>query len=331
MNKFKSPPPVKALRSSPLLLRSLRPDFRLQGYWSNLLDKLNLKALGTNYYPLCEVPGGGLQPGLQLLRECPTLLLGCDVHHAAPGSSRPSYGALVGTVDKFFSSHYTEVRAMTGRQECIPVDDMESMVREQLQAFYRYNGIPPQRIICYRDGVAHNQFEEVHEVEIHAIERACHAIEQGYQPQIVFIVEQKGGGARFFANENGRVPGQQMGNQPPLTVVDTVVVDESTFSFHLTPHHGMKGTSRGNLYSVLRNDPNLSSDDLQRFTSQLCHLFQRCKKIVSKVAPNYNAHLAAEMWGLKEERESFSDTASVSSDAAACDVHERLKTRLFYT
>ena len=185
-------------------MRSLRPDFRLQGYWSNLLDKLNLKALGTNYYPLCEGPGGGLEPGLQLLRACPTLLLGCDVHHAAPGSSRPSYGALVGKMDKFFSSHYTEVRAMTSRQECIPVDDMESMVREQLQAFYRYNRIPPQRIICYRDGVAHNQAEEVHEVEIHAIERACHAIERGYQPEIVFIVEQKGGGALLCEREWAR-------------------------------------------------------------------------------------------------------------------------------
>ena len=48
------------------------------------------------------------------------------------------------------------------------------------------------------------------------------------------------------------------------------------------------------------------------------------------MAPTYQAHLLAELWGLKEERpDAMSDTASVSSDVA-CEVHERLKRRPFY-
>ena len=37
------------------------------------------------------------------------------------------------------------------------------MVVNQLRNFYHVNNnIAPERIICFRDGVAHNMFEQVH-------------------------------------------------------------------------------------------------------------------------------------------------------------------------
>ena len=107
-------------------------------------------------------------------------------------------------------------------------------------------------------------------------------------------------------------------------------MDEHTFETAAVTHHGLKGTSRPTYYHVLRNDARLTSDEVENFTWQLCHMFARCTKLVSQVAPTYMAHLAAEMWGLKEERpDANSDTASVSSDGA-CDVHDELKRRPFY-
>jgi len=303
------------------------------GYFENLLNKMNLKAGGVNYFPTHE-DRGGLQPGLGLLCQAPTLLLGIDVHHAAPRSQKPSYAAVVGTMDRDYQEHWTEVRQQReARQECIDVDDMVPMVRAQLQRFYEFNVRPPDRIIVFRDGVAHNQFEMVHRKEIYAIERAC--VEVGgpdYKPAIVFILEQKRNGARFFSTgPNGKVLDEQMGNGVPGTVIDTIIVDDHTFDYYFISHHGLKGTSRPTHYHVLRDDVSFaSSDDLQRFTWELCHMFSRCQKLVSQVAPTYMAHLAAEMWGLKEEKPDLnSDTASVSSDGA-CDLHDRLKRRPFY-
>ena len=49
---------------------------------------------------------------------------------------------------------------MKSRQECFDFEAMVHMVTGQLRAFLEYNNVPPGRIICYRDGVAHDQFEQ---------------------------------------------------------------------------------------------------------------------------------------------------------------------------
>ena len=69
------------------------------------LNKVNLKLGGVNYLPTQSSGsfdgGRGAQPerGLALMMAKPTLLLGCDVHHPSPNSKKPSYAAVVGTLD----------------------------------------------------------------------------------------------------------------------------------------------------------------------------------------------------------------------------------------
>ena len=55
----------------------------------------------------------------------------------------------------------------------------------------------------------------------------------------------------------------------------------------------MKGTSRPSHYHVLWDDNNLSADELQQLTYQLCHTYVRCTRSVSVPAPAYYAHLVA--------------------------------------
>jgi len=300
------------------------------GYYDNLLNKLNLKTGGANYFPTHGHPSN-LQPGIGLLCACPTLLLGCDAHHPPPGSSKPSYAAVVGFLEPKCWAQWPEARVMTTRQECFDFESMREMTIAQLEAFKECNGCHAERIIHIRDGVGEAMFEAVHLQEVRAIEAACKARGDNYTPQIVSVVEQKRNGARFFSvdERSGRVHEDQMGCPEPGTVVDEDVVGDR-FDFYLTPHHGLKGTSRPTRYHVLRNDAGFNADELEPFMFQLCHMFGRCQKIVSQVAPTYQAHLLAELWGLKEERpDAMSDTASVSSDVA-CEVHERLKRRPFY-
>lgn len=56
---------------------------------------------------------------------------------------------------------------------------------------------------------------------------------------------------------------------------------------------GIKGTSRPAHYHVLWDDNNLTMDQLQEFTYNMCHVYSRCSKSVSLPAPVAYAHLAA--------------------------------------
>jgi len=116
----------------------------------------------------------------------------------------------------------------------------------------------------------------------------------------------------------GGVRPQQDGNPNPGTVVDTAVVSKETFDFYLQSHYGLKGTARPAHYTVLRNDANLGSDEIQTLTHELAHMFGRCTKVVSGPAPTCMAHRGAEMASFlndhySEATDSFSDTASVAS------------------
>ena len=73
-----------------------------------------------------------------------------------PGSTKPSYAALVATMDREGSEYFTTVNAQTSRKELV---DLKDKVRAALRNWKSKNGEAPQQIIFYRDGVAHNQFE----------------------------------------------------------------------------------------------------------------------------------------------------------------------------
>ena len=77
------------------------------------------------------------------------------------------------------------------------------------------------------------------------------------------------------------------------TVVDREVTTTSAFDFYLCSHFGLKGTSRPTHYHVLCDDLALTADELQRFTFDLCFLYERATKVVSRPAPVYYAHRAA--------------------------------------
>ena len=91
--------------------------------------------------------------------------------------------------------------------------------------------------------------------------------------------------------------------------------------WYFVPHHALKGTARPSHYHVIEHDNGTAVDmnALQRFTYDLCFLYSRATKIVSRPAPVYWAHRAAFMGpfycgGYREASGAFfNDAASVSS------------------
>ena len=64
--------------------------------------------------------------------------------------------------------------------------------------------------------------------------------------------------------------------------------------FHFTFNGLLQGVTWPTKYHLLWNDDdNMTTDEIERLTYYLCHLFSRCTRSVSYPAPTYNAHLAA--------------------------------------
>lgn len=249
-------------------------------YMSNVLLKLNLKLGGQNVHPS--------PMGCTLVQATPTIVLGADVYHSPPGTDRPSFAAVVASMDRHLATYHSIVSSQLSR--CEVIESMEEMVTRQLRRFYELNGqLAPRRIFFYRDGVGVSQFPIIKQREVAAIRRACVALGgERYRPKLVFVVVQKRNHCRLFHEANGQIE-----NALPGTVVDTVITTGAQFDFYLCSHYGLRGTSRPTHYHVLNDDVDLSADEIQRFTFDLCHLYARCTKIVSSPAPTYYAHRAA--------------------------------------
>jgi len=213
---------------------------------------------------------------------------------------------------------------------------MEEIMLAHLRRFFDYNGRPPERILFYRDGVGLSQFAIIQEREISAIRRACRRVGgDTYSPKLVFVVVQKRNHCRIFSMQGNRVD-----NAQPGTVVDKEITTAAQFDFYMCSHFGLKGTSRPTHYHVLCDDLTLRSDDLQRFTFDLCHLYARCTKIVSSPAPTYYAHLAAYhahyyMSNFKDEDDNWETHSSISSSDSGGGhfnaVQRHLQDRLYFT
>ncbi|CAE6346789.1 unnamed protein product, partial [Rhizoctonia solani] len=211
-------------------------------YWANVI---NAKLGGVNSI---------LDPNATNIRFLtdaanPSIVLGADVMHPAPGAhGRPSFASVVGSIDSN-AAHYTAIsQAQDSRVEMI--HELEGMVYEVLgrHAWWKTNhekkkGGFPKRLIYYRDGVSEGQFPQVLSIELPAIQAACkrHKI----NPTITIVVVGKRHHVRFFPTHGGE---DRSGNCPAGTVVDDVVGHPTEFDFYLQSHGGLLGTSRSSHY-----------------------------------------------------------------------------------
>ncbi|KAL5488099.1 hypothetical protein ACEPAI_6207 [Sanghuangporus weigelae] len=260
-------------------------------YYANVCLKINVKLGGINSIP---------DPAsVRYLTDDanPTIVMGADVVHPAPGSKgHPSYTAVVGNVDSTAAYYVaSSPRVQTSRQEMI--EDLEEMAAHVLRLYisYRKNkerktNINPKRIVFYRDGVSEGQFQQVLEFEVPKLRAACQRLEINPLPQITVVVVGKRHHVRFFplSPHDGD---RKTGNCPPGTVVDTDVTHPTEFDFYLQSHGGLLGTSRPAHYNVLLDENNFTPDGIQQLSYALCHVYARSTRSVSIPAPVYYADI----------------------------------------
>ncbi|KAF9120015.1 Eukaryotic translation initiation factor 2C [Mortierella sp. 14UC] len=273
---------------------------------------------------------------IPFLNQAPTMIIGADVTHPAPGEMRPSVVAVVASMDEHAFKYSGRLKVQNSGTEVI--DGLKFMVYQLLVAFSEKNRVWPQRILFYRDGVSEGQYAEVTSTEVAAVREACDHLNttvkftSRYAPKLTFIVVKKRHHARLFPMNSNQA--DRSGNCVAGTVVDTVITHPTEFDFYLQSHGGLQGTSRPTLYHVLQDENKFTSDSLQALTYRLCHVYARCPKAVSIVPAVYYAHLLAYR-ARHYQGSDFSDTASSisgsdSGNAPAFNTANGIKNMMYF-
>ncbi|KAF5311527.1 hypothetical protein D9611_011545 [Ephemerocybe angulata] len=288
-------------------------------YWANVLLKINVKLGGINSIPDPSLASSLADPAKA------TVVMGADVIHPAPGAEgRPSFTALVSSVDLNCSKYVATDRVQEGRQEIIA--DMKEMVISGLQNYIGYRKAvervanpKPQRLIFFRDGVSEGQFSQVIESELKMIKEALAEGDMA-DCKVTFVVVGKRHHLRFNAINPG--DRDRSGNAPAGLVVDRIG-HPVEFDFYLQSQGGLLGTSRSSHYSVLHDDNKFTADALQALSFSLCHVYARATRSVSIPAPVYYADIVcarAKTHYNPEHGGMLSDSASLSSGQAASNL-----------
>ena len=124
-------------------------------YISNVLMKFNAKLGGTTNRVVTKGPGGHFSR--------PTLVIGADVSHAAPGIGAPSYAAMTVSMDKFAARYAAGVQTNGFRVEMISTRNLKDMLTPLIRQWTSHvaGGRLPDHIYYFRDGVSEGQFVNV--------------------------------------------------------------------------------------------------------------------------------------------------------------------------
>lgn len=299
-------------------------------YCDNVILKINAKLGGQNSVVSPYSDDGSSGIGDVPFVDRPHIVLGADVTHPMAGGRSPSVAALVGSRDRQGVQYSGAIRNQPGRQEVIV--ELGHMFKEVYYRWYENFGKKwhVESIIMFRDGVSDGQFEEVLQVELEALRKACRDISKNFRPSITYIIVTKRHHARFFADKRNS---DRSGNILPGTVIDKDITSREFYDFYLNSHAGIQGTSKPSKYTVLIDENKIPVDTLQGYIYRLSHGFVRCNRSVSMVNSAYYAHLLA-FRGRAYLGEEMLETASVGSNGSqvprAPQLHHYLAKRLYF-
>ncbi|KAJ4271702.1 Protein argonaute [Fusarium torreyae] len=255
-------------------------------YHSNVCMKVNAKLGGATACtpPLWKTP-------TFFPDNRPTMMVGVDVSHAAPGGVTPSTASMTMSVDKD-ATRYAAVAETNGyRVEMLTPSNIRFMFGELIPQWKaNHPGKVPTHIIYFRDGVGEGQFAYVLDQEIAEIKAYLRTVLPGSAPfpKFTVIVATKRHHIRFFPQR-----GDKNGNPLPGTLVEREVTHPFMFDFYLNSHVAIQGTARPVHYHVLMDEMGMPVNDLQKMIYQQCYSYARSTTPVSLHPAVYYAHLAS--------------------------------------
>ena len=256
-------------------------------YISNVCMKFNAKLGGITARAVGVKTGG---PGGAF--TTPTMVIGADVSHAAPGAQTPSMAALTFSMDKLCTRYAAACQTNGFRVEMITTDNINEMVKPMIQSWVQNvgGGKFPSAIVYLRDGVSEGQYQHVLQQEVHDMKALLKTADPNLNIPFIVIVGSKRHHVRFFPEAG---TGDQTGNPLPGTLVETGVTHPFENDFYLCAHKAIKGTARPTHYQVLMNEAGMSNDQIHTMIYEHSYQYIRATTPVSIHPAIYYAHLAS--------------------------------------
>eukprot|EP00835_Amoeboradix_gromovi_P005854 NODE_599_length_6258_cov_0.597987.p1 type:complete len:845 gc:universal NODE_599_length_6258_cov_0.597987:5837-3303(-) len=202
-----------------------------------------------------------------------TMLVGIDVCHGDEMDRRSADSQSVATFVASVDSRFTDYR---GVYKHVDGEDTSAVIQEAFKELFEMfrdnpgNGKYPETLIVYRDGLGEGQFNTYASKEINGMRQA--ALELKFEFKLLFICSIKKHVTRFFSINNKNTT--RNGNLVNGLVVDREITGKH-FEFYLQSHNGLQGTAIPTRYVVLQDELHMTGDDVQQFTFNMCHVFQR--------------------------------------------------------
>ena len=146
----------------------------------NIMLKINTKLGGINQ----------ILQDIEVLRKR-TMIVGVDSSHPGVGDRMSrSVSACVASIDDTYVKYFATTRLQRRVQE---IDrELQEMMGDLLTEYsIRNEGILPEQIIIYRDGVSEGQFNAALKSELKALSKTFADKGEGYEPKVTYIVVQK--------------------------------------------------------------------------------------------------------------------------------------------
>ncbi|KAI1210063.1 Piwi-domain-containing protein [Annulohypoxylon truncatum] len=257
-------------------------------YMSNVAMKVNSKLGGVT----CKVPGPTASPPFF---PVPTMMIGVDVSHAAPGSQQPSMAALTMSMDRHATRFAAACQTNGWRKETVLPSTMHNMMPKLVKHWISINKLQPKQVYYLRDGVSEGQFQDVMDTEVKEMKRIFRDLgcPKDLLPQFTVIIATKRHHVRFFPKANDKTAQDRNGNPLPGTLVERDVTHPHHWDWYLCSHVAIQGTARPVHYQVILDEAHVKPNDLMKMLYQQCYQYCRSTTPVSLHPAVYYAHLAS--------------------------------------
>ncbi|KAI9877191.1 MAG: hypothetical protein M1830_004561 [Pleopsidium flavum] len=254
-------------------------------YMSNVCMKVNAKLGGTT----ARVQTPNNAPPFAK----PTLVIGADVSHAAPGSEQASMAAMTVSMDQYGARYAAACETNGYRVEMITTANIDSMLKPLLRHWVQNlnQGRFPEHIYYFRDGVSEGQYQHVLQQEVKDMRNMIKGVNADWAGKFVVVVASKRHHIRFFPAD--KKVGDQNLNPHPGTLVERDVTHPFEYDFYLNAHSAIQGTARPVHYHVLIDEIGLSPNQLHKLIYEHSYQYMRSTTPVSLFPAVYYAHLAS--------------------------------------
>ena len=150
-------------------------------YLSNVCMKFNAKLGGTT----CRI--GKSEYGHF---KVPSVIIGADVSHPAPGSFSPSFAAITVSLDKYAARYGAAVQTNGHRVEMITTANLNGLIMPLMGHYVQNvnNSKPPENVYYFRDGVSEGQYDAVLKQEVADIRKMFSQKVPGWNVSIIVVL-----------------------------------------------------------------------------------------------------------------------------------------------